>query len=75
LNPDRTQLNDGQYLLIALDWRVSDTAGFLLRELQAWRDYATVEVIDDDHCALILRPGLAKWIAARGLTNKKGTVR
>ena len=60
--------------MIVLDPRIPDTADFLLRELRAWRGYATVEEIDDDHCALIVRPGLANRIMVPGLTNREDKV-
>jgi hypothetical protein len=45
----------------------------LLREIEAWRDHAEVEAVDDDHFALLIRPGLAGKIALQELLNKKGT--
>ena len=61
------------YILVIYDLRVPGTAVRLLREIEAWRDHAEVEAVDDDHFALLIRPGLAGKIALQELLNKKGT--
>jgi len=45
----------------------------LVREIEAWRGHANVEAVDDDHFALIIRPGLAGKMALQEHLNKKGT--
>lgn len=65
--------NSGEYILVIYDLRVPGTAVRLLRELEAWRGHADVEGVDDDHFALLIRPGLAGRIALQELLNKKGT--
>jgi len=63
----------GAYLLVIYDVRFPGTAKRLLHELEAWQDHADVEAVDDDHFALLIRPGLAGRIAVQELLNKKGT--
>jgi len=49
----------GTYVLVIYDLRVPGTAVRLVREIEAWRGHANVEAVDDDHFALLIRPGLA----------------
>jgi hypothetical protein len=65
--------NSGEYILAIYDLRVPGTAARLLREIEAWRGHANVEAVDDDHFALLIRPGLAGRIALQERLNKKGT--
>lgn len=73
LTSDRAYRNSGEYTLIVFDLRVPGTAERLRRELSAWKGSATVEVIDGDRRALIVRPGLARGITSRGLPNEDTT--
>jgi hypothetical protein len=72
LTPHESYPKSGAYLLIVHDLRVPESAGRLLRELVAWRGYAEVEAVDNDHVALILYPGLATRTLTPGFPNKKG---
>jgi hypothetical protein len=72
LTPYEVYSKDKALVLIIYDLRVPGTAARLLRELEAWRGHANVEGVDDDHFALIIRPGLASRIALQDLLNKKG---
>jgi hypothetical protein len=63
----------GTYVLVIYDLRVPGTAVRLVREIEAWRGHANVEAVDDDHFALIIRPGLAGKMALQEHLNKKGT--
>ena len=62
----------GTYILIIYDLRVPGTAVRLLREIEAWRDHADVEAVDDYHFAMLIRPGLASRMALQELLNKRG---
>jgi hypothetical protein len=73
LTPYEVYPKSGTYILVIYDLRVPGTAARLLRELEAWRGHANVEAVDDDHFALLIRPGLAGRIALQELLNKKGT--
>ena len=73
MTPYEVYPNSRACILVIYDLCVPGTAKRLLRELEAWRDHANVEAVDDDHFALIIRPGLAKRIALQELLNKKGT--
>jgi hypothetical protein len=73
LTPREVYPKSGTYILVIYDLRVPGTAVRLLREIEAWRDHAEVEAVDDDHFALLIRPGLAGKIALQELLNKKGT--
>jgi hypothetical protein len=72
LTPHEVYSKDKASLLIIYDLCVPGTAARLLRELEPWRGHANVEAVDDDHFALIIRPGLASRIALQELLNKKG---
>jgi hypothetical protein len=72
LTPYEVYPNSAAYILVISDLRVPGTAARLLRELEAWRGHADVEGVDDDHFALIIRPGLAGRIALQEHLNKKG---
>jgi hypothetical protein len=73
LTPREVYPKSGAYILVINDLRVPGTAKRLLHELEAWRGHANVGAVDDDHVALIIRPGLAGRIALQELLNKKGT--
>jgi hypothetical protein len=73
LTPHEVYPKSGAYILVISDLRVPGTAKRLLHELEAWRGHANVEAVDDDHVALIIRPGVAGRIAGQELLNKKGT--
>ena len=63
----------GTYILVVNNLRVPRTAARLLGDIEAWRGHANVEGVDNDHFALIIRPGLAGRMALQELLNKKGT--
>ena len=73
MTPREVYPKSGTYILVIYDLRVPGTAVRLLREIEAWRGHAEVEAVDDDHFALLIRPGLAGKIALQELLNKKGT--
>ena len=72
MTPHEVYSKDKASLLMIYDLRVPGTAVRLLREIEAWRGNADVEAVDDDHFALIIRPGLAGRVALQELLNKKG---
>ena len=73
MTPREVYPKSGTYILVIYNLRVPGTAVRLLREIEAWRGHANVEGVDDDHFALLIRPGLAGKIALQELLNKKGT--
>ena len=73
MTPREVYPKSGTYILVIYDLRVPGTAVRLLSEIEAWGGHANVKGVDDDHFALLIRPGLAGRIALQELLNKKGT--
>jgi hypothetical protein len=62
LAPRPLYLNHPECLVVIFDVRTSEGAAALERHRSAWPDYSDVEVLDEGHRALIVRPG---WVSER----------
>jgi hypothetical protein len=51
--------SDPEFLLMVFDLREPDGAASLHRQRDALASYSDIEVLDEDHLALIVRPGWA----------------
>jgi hypothetical protein len=64
LAPSALYLNDPECLLVVFDLRQAGAAEALHRLRAAWVEYSDVETLDEEHFALIMRPGWASEPAA-----------
>ena len=55
-------LDDSESLLVVFDLSVPGGADALDRQRAAWSDRCDVEVLDECHRALVIRPG---WVSER----------
>ena len=60
--PKKVYLNEPECLLVIFDLRIPGGASELERQRAAWPYYSDVEVLDEGHRALIVRPG---WVSER----------
>ena len=60
--PDLLYLKSPESLIWIFDVRTSEGAAALERHREAWPDYSDVEILDEGHQALIVRPG---WVSER----------
>jgi hypothetical protein len=59
LAPERVYLNDPECLLLVFDLRQPGVAEALHNQRAAWPEYSDIEALDEDHFALLMRPGWA----------------
>lgn len=62
--PGEVYLNYPECLLVVFDLREPGAAEQLHRQRAAWQAYSDIEVLDEDHFALIVRPAWAAEAAA-----------
>jgi hypothetical protein len=62
--PDVLYLNHPECLVMIFDVREPAAAAALHRQRVRWAEYSEVESLDEDHFALIVRPGWASEPAA-----------
>ena len=60
--PPLLYLNNREFLLVVFDLSIPSGAVALARQRAAWSDRCDVEILDEDHRALIIRPG---WVSER----------
>ena len=64
LAPDAFYLNDLECLLSVFDLREPGAAEMLRQERALWPRCTEVEILDEDHAAVIRRPGWVSEVAA-----------
>jgi hypothetical protein len=62
--PERLYLNHPECLVVLFDLREPGGPAELHRQRAAWAEYSVIEALDEDHLALIIRPGWASEAAA-----------
>lgn len=61
--PQTVYPSSGRYELAIFDLRLPGIAERLHRERAAWQGQSEIEVIDQDHTVLVIRPGGAQRLA------------
>jgi hypothetical protein len=62
--PQRLYLNHPECLVVIFDLREPNGRAELHRQRAAWAEYSDIEALDEDHFALVIRPGWASEVAA-----------
>ena len=62
--PEPLYLSHPECLVVLFDLREPNGPAELNRQRAAWAEYSDIEALDEDHVALILRPGWASRAAA-----------
>jgi hypothetical protein len=64
LAPRRAYRKNAEFTLVVSDLRIAGTAERFHRERWAWAEAGDVEMLDEDHPMLIVRPGVLRRLAA-----------
>ena len=56
--------HNAKYIIVLFDLRLPGTAERLDREREAWQAQSDTEALDENHFALLVRPGGARRLAA-----------
>jgi hypothetical protein len=64
LTPHKDYRRGAEFTLIVFDLRFPGAAERFHRERWAWAEAADVEMLDEDHPVLIVRPGTLRRLAA-----------
>jgi hypothetical protein len=64
LTPHKAYRKGAEFTLIVFDLRIPGAAERFRRERWAWTEAGDVEMLDEDHPVLIVRPGTLRRLAA-----------
>ena len=64
LTPHKAYRRKAEFTLISFDLRIPGVAERFHRERWAWAEAGNVEMLDEDHPVLIVRPGTLRRLAA-----------
>ena len=63
LTPHKAYRNNEEFTLVVFDLRIAGAAERFHRERWAWAEAGEVEMLDQDHPVLIVRPGSARRLS------------
>ena len=62
LTPKTLYPSSSQYIIVLFDLRLPGIADRLARERTAWQAQCYIEALDENHVALLMRPGGARRV-------------
>jgi len=63
LTPSRAYRDSGDFTLAIFDLRIAGAAERFYHEREAWAEAGDVEMVDEDHPVLVVKPGSARRVS------------